>query len=405
MKSLATSLLQESRGDPLGQGDEVLAFSVLRRAGDLGETPWLPLALILGAIGAVAYADHRVVSISLIYLYILPLSLAAIFLRREISYALIVVCILIHYIDSPRRIGLGLRLFHDLSALLCFAFVVYVIQRYVAQREALAQAVARQRDELLKDLKLAGQVQRLFLPSAKPAARDLDIAGIMQPARWLSGDYYTYVPTEPQKLEVAIADVAGKGVPASLLMSATAASMRLECGRERNLLEIVGRLNEEIQSVSDGERYVTLVLAEIDTRLRKLRYINCGHNPVLWFRSRTKTITSLGASCPPIGLIETKICELSSESLENGDLLVLYTDGVTEAMDASEEEFGVKRLSAIVERGFTLGAEQLASHIVDEALRFTAGQGFQDDVTVVVVKCQFFDTEAEHVHSCLELEA
>src|SRR5713101_7478328 len=88
---------------------------------------WLPLVLVLGAISAVAYADHLVVSISLVYLYILPLAVGAIFLRKEVSYSLIVVCILFHYFDSPRHVNLGLRLFHDLSALLCFAFVVYLI--------------------------------------------------------------------------------------------------------------------------------------------------------------------------------------------------------------------------------------------------------------------------------------
>src|SRR5258708_1284211 len=92
----------------------------------------LPLILVLGAIAVVAYADHRVVSISLIYLYILPLSVGAMFLRKELSYSLIAACVLLHYFDSPRRIPLGVRIFHDLSALVCFTFVVHVIQKYVA---------------------------------------------------------------------------------------------------------------------------------------------------------------------------------------------------------------------------------------------------------------------------------
>src|SRR3977135_2999257 len=91
---------------------------------------WLPLVLVLGAFGAVAYADHLVVSISLVYLYILPLGVGAVFLRRKISYSLIVVCILFHDYNSPRNLNPGLRIFHNLSAMLCFAFVVYFIQRY-----------------------------------------------------------------------------------------------------------------------------------------------------------------------------------------------------------------------------------------------------------------------------------
>ena len=120
---------------------------------------WLPLLLVLGATGAVAYADHLVVSVSLVYLYILPLGVGAIFLRREISYGLIVVCILFHDYYSPRPINPGLRIFHNLSAMLCFAFVVYVIQRYMEQREALAKTVQKQRDDLLKDVELNVKIE------------------------------------------------------------------------------------------------------------------------------------------------------------------------------------------------------------------------------------------------------
>src|SRR6266436_3501954 len=132
--------------------ERVLSLSLLRKDVASNGPAWLPLLLVLGAIGAVAYADHLVVSVSLVYLYILPLGVGAIFLRKEISYSLIVVCILFHDYSSPRPINPGLRIFHNLSAMLCFAFVVYVIQRYIEQREALAKTVQKQRDDLLKDV-------------------------------------------------------------------------------------------------------------------------------------------------------------------------------------------------------------------------------------------------------------
>src|SRR5260370_60936 len=233
------------------------------------------------------YADRGVVMISLTYLSILPLGRGAIFLRKEISYSLIGICILLHDYDSPRHIHSGLRIFHGLSAMLCFAFVVYIIERYIEQREALAKTVQQQRDDLLQDVKLAAQVQRLFLPMGKPAIAGLEIAGMMRPARGVSGDYYDYIPIDAHTIQIVIADVAGKGVPAALLMSATAAAMQLEANHDRSMLEKVGRLNKEIHSVSDGERYVTLLLAEIDARKRKLHYVNCGHNPALLYRAKT----------------------------------------------------------------------------------------------------------------------
>ena len=351
---------------------------------------WLPLVLVLISFGAVAYADHLVVSISLVYLYLLPLAVGAIFLRREISYSLIAVCILFHDYYSPRNLHPGLRIFHNVSAALCFAFIVYIIQRYIEQREALSKTVQKQRDELLHDVELAAQVQRLFLPVGKPAIAGLEIAGMMRPARGVSGDYYDYIPINAHTIQLVIADVAGKGVPAALLMSATAAAMQLETNHDRNILEIVGRLNTGIHSVSDdGERYVTLLVAELDAQERKLHYVNCGHNPALLFRAQTGAVTRLNSSCAPIGISPENPCQLASADLTAGDVLVFYTDGVTEAENQLGEELGTERLSAVVQRGSSSSAEALMTDIFDTVANFCSGIGFNDDVTVLVVKCNF----------------
>jgi sigma-B regulation protein RsbU (phosphoserine phosphatase) len=368
--------------------ERALLLSLLRKDVASNGPAWLPLVLVLGAISAVAYADHLVVSISLVYLYILPLGVAAIFLRRGISYGLIAICVLFHDYFSPRTINPGLRIFHNISAMLCFAFVVYFIQRYIEQREALAKTVQQQRDDLLQDVKLAAQVQRLFLPSGKPAIDGLEIAGMMRPARGIGGDFYDYIPIDAHTIQVVIADVAGKGVPAALLMAATAAALRLEANRDRNMLQQVERLNTEIGAVSNPEQYVTLLVAEIDTHKRIIHYVNCGHNPALLFRAKTGALTRMDSSCPPIGLSPDEICELASANLIVGDVLVFYTDGVTEAENRLGEEFGMERLSTVVQRGSSLSAEELMIDIYNTAADF-CGDDFNDDVTILVVKCDF----------------
>src|SRR5713101_5396776 len=389
MNDLAHPTVRESRPAELsGLRERVLLASLLRKDVALNGPAWLPLAVVLGAISAVAYADHLVVSISLIYLYILPLAVGAIFLRKKVSYGLIVVCVLFHDYYSPRRINPEFRIFHNLSAMLCFAFVVYVLQRYMEQREALAKTVRQQRDDLLKDVELAAQVQRLFLPSGKPAIAGLEIAGMMHPARGVGGDYYDYFPIDAHTSQIIIADVSGKGVPAALLMSATAAALRLEANHDRNMLEQVERLNAEIGAVSDPERYVTLLLAEIDTRKLVIQYVNCGHNPALLFRPNAGTLTRLNSSCPPIGLSPEEMCELTSVDLLAVDVFVFYTDGVTEAENRLGEEFGMERLSATVRRGSSLSAEDLMRDIHNAAADF-CGDDFNDDVTILVVKCDF----------------
>jgi serine phosphatase RsbU (regulator of sigma subunit) len=371
------------------QVDTVRMPPLLRKGLTSSGWRWLPLVLVLGAIAAVAYADHLVVSISLAYLYILPLGIGAIFLREEISYSLIPFCIVLHDYYSLRHINPELRIFHNLSALLCFFFVVWIIQRYIRQREGLAKTVQQQRDALLQDVELAAQVQRMFLPLGKPSIARLEIAGMMQPAKGLSGDYYDYIPIDAHTMQIVIADVAGKGVSAALLMAATAAATQLEANHERNMLEIVGRLNTGILSVSDGEHYVTLLLAEIDADKKTLHYVNCGHNPALLFRSDTGKVTRLNSSCAPIGISSEESCELASEDLSAGDVLVFYTDGVTEAQNDLGEEFGTERLSALLERGSSLSAESLMSAIFRSVADFCNRVGFADDVTILVVKCNF----------------
>jgi len=375
-----------------GLRESFLMLSLLRKDWASNGPTWLPLVLVLAAIAGVAYADHLVVSLSLVYLYTLPLTVGAIFLRKEISYGLIVACIVFHYFfhyfDSPRHMHLGLRIFHDLSALLCLTFVVYVIQRYIERQELLVKTVQQQRDDLLKDVELAAQVQRLFLPAGKPAIAELEISGMMLPARGVGGDYYDYFPIDAHTTQIIIADVAGKGVPAALLMSATAAAVRLEANHDRNMLGQVERLNTGILSVSDFDRYVTLLLAEIDAQKRTLRYVNCGHNPALLFRPRTGTLIRLNSSCAPIGLSPDETCELASVDLTGGDVLVFYTDGVTEAENRLGEEFGMERLSATVRTGSSLSAEDLMTNIYNAAADF-CGDDFNDDVTILVVKCNF----------------
>jgi sigma-B regulation protein RsbU (phosphoserine phosphatase) len=172
-------------------------------------------------------------------------------------------------------------------------------------------------------------------------------------------------------------------------MSATAAAVQLEVSEKRDMLEVVDRLNNGIHSVSDGDRYVTLLLADIDALSRSLRYVNCGHNPALLFRAKTRDIVRMNSSCFPVGMFDSVACQVNRADLADGDILVLYTDGITEAENPQGEEFGMERLSAVIQRGSSLSAEQLMNDIFQSAADFAREVGFNDDVTVLVVKCNF----------------
>jgi len=363
--------------------------SLLRRDVVAVGAQWLPATLILASIAAVAYADFIVSTVSLGYLYILPLGISAMFLRSRISYALIAVCVFLHDFFGPPYPSPEARIAHNLTAAVGFTFVVYVIQRYVKQKEQLDRTVRHQRDQLLQDVELAAKVQRMFLPTHRPSIPGLEIAGKMQPARGVSGDYYNYIPIDEHIIQIVIADVAGKGVPAALLMSATAAAVQFEASEKRDMLEMVNRLNSGLYSLSDSSGYVTLLVLDIDARRRSLRYVNCGHNPALLFQAKTDDVVPMNSSCFPIGMFDSDACAINSASLTAGDVLVLYTDGVIEAENSLGEEFGMERLSTLIRRGHTMLADELMNYILESVTDFSRDVGFDDDVTILVVKFKF----------------
>src|SRR6202166_5312161 len=165
-------------GTQFGTPASLFSRSLLRRELATDGPQWLPVVLIFGSIAAVAYADFIVSSVSLGYLYILPLGISAMFLRTRISYALIAVCVFFHELFGTPYPSPGARIAHNLTAVVGFTFLVSVIQRYVRQREQLDRTVRQQRDQLLQDVELAAQLQRMFLPIHRPAISGLEVAGM-----------------------------------------------------------------------------------------------------------------------------------------------------------------------------------------------------------------------------------
>jgi phosphoserine phosphatase RsbU/P len=342
--------------------------------------------LVIAATACVAYADYVVRSISLGYLYVVPLCLGAVLLNRRRAFVLIAICVVFHDLFGPAYPSLSTRVVHNLTAAAGFAVVVAVIQSFVAQRNALYELTRRQRDELMKDVELAAQVQRMFLPVAEPVVPGFDIAGVIRPAKGLSGDYYDYIPVPDGRLELAIADVSGRGVPAALLMAATAAVVHLETRESRHLEEIVARLNRELYGRGGGFEFVTLLLGELQPEQRRLRYVNCGHNPGLLVRASISKVFWLPALSVPVGMFPVLECQPAEITFRPGDVLVWYTDGLTEATDRRGIEFGEDRLAQVVLASMTAGARAIAEQVCEAVRRYTGRQGFEDDCTVVVIK-------------------
>jgi serine phosphatase RsbU (regulator of sigma subunit) len=352
----------------------------------LKSSTWWAFLLVALAIGCVAYADTRAEDVSLGYLYILPLSFSAILLSARLTYAVVVVCIFFHDLFGPPIHHIQARIFHNLAALVGFGFVVAILRWFVGQRNALNELTRHQRDELLKEVELAAEVQRLFLPRSDPETAGFEISGAMHPARVVGGDYYDFLPRPDGRMRLVIADVSGKGVAAALLMSATAAAVQLETNEPRKLCDVVSHLNKELYALQDDGRFVTVLVGELDPRSGLLKYINCGHNPALLLRGDSREAEWLGASCTPVGMTPEMDCLLEEIRLAPGDIMVWYTDGLTEAKNRDAQEFGTGRLLESVQQHSGSNARGLCEQLWRDAAAFAQQDSLDDDLTLMVVK-------------------
>src|SRR5574341_147632 len=206
---------------------------------------------------------------------------------------------------------------------------------------------AEQRRRLESELELAHKFQKALLPQQLPEMPGLQLAAFSQPADIVGGDYFDFFQFRDNTHGFAIADVMGKGLPASMLMASLQAALRILAPENHSPAEVVQRLNALFCHNIHLIKFITLFLGSFDSESRQLEYCNAGHNPPLWRRSDGK-IHWLQPTGAAVGLAESFSFNLETVQLSPGDILVLYTDGVTEAMNATREEFGENRLTELV---------------------------------------------------------
>ena len=252
-----------------------------------------------------------------------------------------------------------------------------------SERRAQAARLEAER-QAARDLAIAKQVQTRLFPQRQPPTRTLAYAGICHPARSVGGDYYDFLDLGSKRLGLVLADIAGKGIGAALLMANLQAALRSQCATAGEQPErFLGSVNQLLyENTADGD-YATLFFAEYDVDTRKLRYSNCGHPPALLVRG-DNSLERLGATCTVVGLFEEWECTMGERELAPGDSVLLYTDGVTEALNEEGEEFGEERLLEAARQHYPL--PELLAAVADRARRFSPHEQ-ADDITLIVAKC------------------
>jgi serine phosphatase RsbU (regulator of sigma subunit) len=261
-----------------------------------------------------------------------------------------------------------------------------VVERRTRElREAQTQLLEQQR--LQRELELAEQVQNSLLPRQMPVVDGFDIAAAALPARYVSGDLYDLVPSDPQTCHVILADIAGKGVPAALLALTARTLFRAETEHEASPAHILRSVNASFyRDLDQAGMFITFLAARLDTRLGTLTYASAGHGQVIWWHQAEGRCEDLSATGLPIGVDANVALEERTVALRPGDAVVLYSDGITEAANATGEQFGVERLKAAVAEGASLPAAALAQDILDAVEAFRGKVAREDDVTVVVLR-------------------
>jgi phosphoserine phosphatase RsbU/P len=278
------------------------------------------------------------------------------------------------YAESDLEFGMGL-----------------VAQAAVAFENSWYFREAIERKKVEQELALAASIQQNLFPAQLPKLMNLDLAARNRPARICGGDYYDALHISAQKHLICVADVSGKGLPASLLMSNMQATMRALLGRIPSLTELATHTNSLLYATTPDNKYVTAILVELDPETGKGRYVNAGHQDCLLMRAdgAAEWIKSTGT---PLGMMAPDIIELmapySEQSLElhPGDLLALFSDGVTEAHDENDNEYGEERLAEFMRLIRNEPAETLVDRVFHEIDRFAGSAPQYDDITLFVIK-------------------
>ena len=242
-----------------------------------------------------------------------------------------------------------------------------------------------------RDLQIAKEIQAWLLPSEPPAIAGLEIAFTTRPANTVAGDYYDVFARPgctPENVTflMAIADVAGKSVPAAMLMATFQASLKTLSSTPGTLTELVSRINRYACSNSqNGRRFTTAVVAEYDSRSRKLTYVNAGHNLPILLR-RNGSVERLDVGGVPIGVMDNAPYSAGEVTLEAGDWLVFFTDGVVEAENNQQMEYGEDRFLTMLRWGAAMPPALLLQHILADIDRFEANAPQHDDITCMLLR-------------------
>jgi phosphoserine phosphatase RsbU/P len=272
----------------------------------------------------------------------------------------------------------------------------FVVFKSIAEQSAFAlynaiiYSEANEKKRLDHDLQIARDIQRVLLPDQPPVINGFEITGINIPAKQVSGDYFDYIKVDDKRLGVAIADVSGKGVPASLIMAICRSTLRSQAVGNPSPADVLSKVNRQLYPDIKEDMFISMAYVVLDHAHGGVTMARAGHDAPLLYKHATQEITRLKPPGMVVGIDSGNVFDRLTGDfavpLERGDCLVLYTDGVTEALDSNGDEFGVERMVQAVRASAGDGAPAIVTRVIDDVRNFVGSQPQNDDITLIAIR-------------------
>ncbi len=266
-------------------------------------------------------------------------------------------------------------------------FSTFASHAAVAIERARLHKEIIEKHRLDEELALARRMQRDLLPKRAPRLERFDIAGVNVPTEAVGGDYFDYIPLTDKDLGIVVSDVAGKGVPAAFIMASLRAALRIEAFSRYAISSILSKVNDFLNESTKPEIFVTAFYGVLDVMDGILTYANAGHNPPILFRTEgdCEYLTEGGML---LGAFPGALYHEHRIRFNARDILILYTDGATEAENRAGDQFGVDKLEEVVRRAVAESPREIVRRLLKAIRKHTGSPGLQDDITLMVIKCR-----------------
>ncbi|MBN1896081.1 SpoIIE family protein phosphatase [bacterium] len=262
-----------------------------------------------------------------------------------------------------------------------------ITEKFRKSQENLAE-----QERLQKEMQVAQEIQHTLLPSKFPDIEGYEIASYYEAAKEVGGDYFDFVEVDKDTLGIVVADVSGKGVPGSLIMTMIRTALRTEARGNKNAADVLSRVNDFVLNDMKRGMFVTVFYIILDSKRRTINYASAGHNPMILYRGKTQKSYYLNPKGFPIGInlpdrtLFRRSIESDNIQLREDDILLIYTDGITEAMNTHRDRYGEERFLSIIRKFGAFKVDPLVEKIRQEIAMFTGGYAQSDDITLVAIR-------------------